>query len=102
MGDTWEFIQRFLNVFAILSAISGSAWYISNQFNSVKSLVHTTVNNMRDVILAKLEYHERHDDERFEQVHKELWEIKLHNASVDEAVREAKIRLIKEGEVKVQ
>ena len=38
---------------------------------------------MQKVILDKMEYHERHDDQRFHEMNKELWTIKIRNATID-------------------
>lgn len=37
----------------------------------------------REAILNKLEYHERHDDHRFDNIRKDIWEIRLRNAGID-------------------
>lgn len=95
-AESWDFVQRFINVFAILSAICGSTWFISSKFNDTKSLVYAQVNLAKEAILAKLEYHERHDDKRFEDVYNQLWEIKVRNAAVDDTLRAAKKRILEE------
>lgn len=59
-------------VFTILTAVWSLAWWLARQFSLVK-----------DAILEKLEYHERHDDIRFDALTKDLWEIRVRNASVD-------------------
>lgn len=63
-------------VFTILTAVWSLAWWLARQFALVK-----------DAILEKLEYHERHDDIRFDALTKDLWEIRVRNASVDNANR---------------
>lgn len=63
-------------VFTILTAVWSLAWWLARQFAAVK-----------DAILEKLEYHERHDDIRFDALTKDLWEIRVRNASVDNANR---------------
>lgn len=63
-------------VFTILTAVWSLAWWLARQFSLVK-----------DAILEKLEYHERHDDVRFDAITKDLWEIRVRNASVDNLKR---------------
>lgn len=71
---------------AALSAVVGLVWFMASQFNGVKKLCY----EIKDQILTKLEYHERHDDVRFQTlsnaiqgVRDELWEIRLRNATID-------------------
>lgn len=58
-------------------SVWGLAWWLSGQFSSIRSLVYETATKTADAILTKLEYHEKHDDKRFEDVKREIWEIKL-------------------------
>lgn len=52
---------------------------MSNQFSRIFSKLETT----RDQILDKLEYHERHDDQRFAQISNDLWMLRLRQAAKD-------------------
>lgn len=52
------------------------------QFLSLRTLIF----KMKDDILNKLEYHERHDDSRFTQISNDLWGLRLRNASLDTAL----------------
>ena len=66
----------------ILGAVWGHSLWLSKQFNSLRDLIYAKVGALEDVLLSKLEYHERHDDKRFSDLHNELWEMKLRNAAV--------------------
>lgn len=65
----------------ILGAVWGHSLWLSKQFNSLRELIYSKVGDLEDVLLSKLEYHERHDDKRFSDMHNELWEMKLRNAA---------------------
>lgn len=52
-------------------------WWLSGQFTDLRGLIY----NSGQKILDKLEYHERHDDQRFAEVNNALWEIRLSNAN---------------------
>lgn len=65
-------------------------WFISTKFNNIQNFIHTKVDNTKDVILAKLEYHERHDDRRFEDVLNSIWELKLRQTAIEGTVLEPK------------
>lgn len=62
-------------------SVWGLAWWLSGQFSSLRELVHEQIFKTEEAILAKLEYHERHDDARFEDVKRDIWDIKLRQAS---------------------
>lgn len=70
-------------IFTIVSAVSSLTWWLSGQFSAVKNLVYTRVETVSKVILDKLEYHERHDDDRFSDIRKILAEIAVRNAAKD-------------------
>lgn len=74
----------FYGTFA--SALAGVVWFMAAQFAGVRKLCF----EIKDQILTKLEYHERHDDVRFQTlntsiqtVRDELWEIRLRIATFD-------------------
>lgn len=62
-------------------SVWGLAWWLSGQFSSLRQLVYESVHKTETNIIAKLEYHEKHDDTRFEDVKRDIWEIKLRQAS---------------------
>lgn len=82
-----EIIGLFLTVFG---AIWSLAWWLSGQFTNVRSLIYTTAEKTINNIIAKLEYHEKHDDTRFAtmdarlvNVRDDLWDIRVRNAAID-------------------
>lgn len=70
-----------------LSALVGAVWslglLIAKQFTVIKKSLY----DVKDQIIDKLEYHEKHDDSRFEAVRKDIWEIRLRNAALDGSYR---------------
>lgn len=63
----------------LIAAVFAAGLWLSRQFSILK-----------DFITEKLEYHEKHDDERFHEVEKrfssirnDIWEIRVRNASID-------------------
>jgi hypothetical protein len=57
------------------------AWWLSGQFSDVRALVYQQMARVEVSILDKLEYHEKHDDARFDDMNKELWDVKIRLAS---------------------
>lgn len=70
----------FLTIFA---AVWSLAWWLSGKFSKIINLIYTTAEKTREVLLNKLEYHERHDDDRFSQIREDLSEIRVRNAAKD-------------------
>lgn len=75
---------------AILVTIVGAtwslAWWFSKQFSSLRNLIHTKSDQLEKFIMEKLEYHEKHDDDRFSQLANQIWEIRLRNAAKDKVM----------------
>lgn len=64
------------------------AWWLSGQFSEIRSFVYQQMSRVELNILDKLEYHEKHDDSRFEDLNKELWDIKIRLASKNIRLKE--------------
>lgn len=43
--------------------------------------MHDLNDGTKKILLEKIEYHERHDDQRFAAISNDLWTLKLHNAA---------------------
>lgn len=78
----------------VLGAVWGLAIWLSKQFSAIRDLVYSRTEQIKNVILNKLEYHERHDDQRFatiatdlnkrfEAVTDDVWDIRVRNAARD-------------------
>ena len=70
-------------ILTIVSAVSSLTWWLSGQFSAVKTLVHSKVEATTRILLDKIEYHERHDDDRFSQIREDLSELRIRNAAKD-------------------
>lgn len=66
---------------SIGAGIWGQALWLSKQFSMVRELVHIEVDKLERGISQKMEYHERHDDDRFGRIRDDLWEIRVSNAA---------------------
>lgn len=74
--------------------------WLNKQFTSLRNTFYTELKQMGKDVIEKLEYHERHDDNRFEQVdnkfeqlRNDIWELRLHgvnNRSNQELIRAKK------------
>lgn len=69
-------VGLFLTIFGSVWSL---AWWLSGQFTGVRKMVY----EQTEKFLAKLEYHERHDDNRFGQIQEALTDIRIRNAASD-------------------
>lgn len=81
-------MEPYLGLFAsIFLTLLGAEWifavWINRQFFNIRTLVYDTSEKLQNNILTKLEYHEKHDDQRFAQIDKNIWELIVRNAAVD-------------------
>src|SRR5688572_6684015 len=88
---TWETFVPVASIIASMAAMGASlGWWLSGQFSEHRKFTYSAVKEMKDEVLEKLEYHEQHDDTRFNQIddrfgrlRNDLWEIRLRNAAKD-------------------
>src|SRR5437762_13768732 len=74
----------------IIGAVWGLAWWLSGQFADIRRLVYDQIEKLNHMFAEKLEYHQKHDDTRFEHVDERLtsvrndiWELSVRNASTE-------------------
>jgi len=67
-----------------LISVGTLTWLAAGQFSAVRSLVYSQT----EKIVEKLEYHERHDDKRFQMMADDVWAIKVRNAAKDTVMDE--------------
>jgi hypothetical protein len=79
----WNVAITFL-VFmgTVLGAVWGHSLWLSKQFSSLRELIYKQTKAIEENFFSKLEYHERHDDNRFIDLRNELWELRLRNAEI--------------------
>lgn len=56
---------------------------MSRQLNELKEFVYQQSNKIKESLIEKLEYHERHDDKRFSDIVDDIWELRLRHAAVE-------------------
>jgi hypothetical protein len=74
--ESGSFIPVIAISVTIISAVWGHALWLGGQFKNVDekfAKILTTINE-------KLEYHERHDDQRFNHISDNIWELRLSQA----------------------
>lgn len=74
------FIPAISVLFVILGSVWGHSLWLSKQFASLRELIYHKVDQLENNFIQKLEYHERHDDARFLEMHNNIWEMKLQSA----------------------
>lgn len=86
-----DLYQLLAVIGSLLSAEFVLGVWLSNQFGKVT----IAFERLRKELLDKLEYHERHDDKRFDrvdnrftQLHESLWEMKVSNLNEKLKVKE--------------
>lgn len=57
------------------------AWWLSGKFSDQKSYFYVKFEELKRTFEDKLEYHEKHDDQRFQTLNNELWMIRVRNAA---------------------
>jgi hypothetical protein len=77
--DSWaSFVGLLVAVeTTLIAGIWGFAWFLSTKFNGIYEKIQATL----DLMINKLEYHEQHDDKRFNQVTDSLWALRLEQAT---------------------
>lgn len=70
-------------IIALISSVWGLAWWLSKQFDNMRNLIYEKIEWLQKTIIDKLEYHEKHDDDRFKSLGDSIWEIKIRNAAKD-------------------
>jgi len=83
-----------IGILGLISSTAILVWFVSSQFSGNRNLMWKALTELGDKIIKKLEYHERHDDERFSQMAEtvntrtrelsdRIWTIEIRNAAKD-------------------
>lgn len=87
MDGFTQYLPLFTSVFGLFGFLIGAGWlsrgYLNNKFDEVHDNIDQKVNSLEKNIIQKLEYHERHDDERFGAIDRAVWDIRIRNAARD-------------------
>lgn len=68
---------------AIGTSVWSFAWWLSNKLNSIMATLESKIDKVAGIILDKLEYHERHDDARFNNLGDSINALRIRNATTD-------------------
>lgn len=74
--DNWTYIGFLASV---VTAVWTLAFWLNGHFNNIRK----EITDMAKDVISKLEYHERHDDQRFSQIRDDIWDIRVRNAAAD-------------------
>lgn len=77
---------------SVFAAVWSLAWWLSGKFGEMSKDLRERIASVEKNLTEKLEYHERHDDQRFTGIRNDLWEIRVQNAARDGVVRLKKIK----------
>ncbi len=80
-----EFLQLLSTVTGVAAVVWTFAWWLSNKFNSMMSTFSDKIDKVGNMVLDKLDYHEKHDDQRFGQISNDIWDIRVRNAARDKS-----------------
>lgn len=75
---TWNELATIASILGM--SLFGFA-YLSRQFSIINSSIYKVADGLRSTFLDKLEYHERHDDVRFDNVRKDIYQLGLKMAA---------------------
>lgn len=67
--------------------ILGAEWTFISWLSRQFTRVYAKMDELVEKIMNKLEYHQKHDDSRFNEVRSDIWELRLRNASADDYMR---------------
>lgn len=70
----WDEVVRFATVAAV---VWSAAWFIFRQQILLKDLIYKKFEEIKNDLLDKIEYHERHDDVRFDNMRKEFIDMRV-------------------------
>jgi len=77
------FLGIVIAIGAFIGILISSVLWLSKQFSIVRNLVYDKTEQLKEFIIDKIEYHEKHDDRRFHDLGNDIWAIKLRNATID-------------------
>jgi hypothetical protein len=82
-----DYMTLLVIVAGTVTTVASLAWaasqYFARQFNSTRQLIDSKIEKLEVNILNKLEYHEKHDDQRFSAISDDIWDIRVRNAARD-------------------
>lgn len=77
---SWEILAGSTAVLTAIGALLMSVWGLRGWFSNQFLKIYERMDKLETNVLTKLEYHEKHDDERFSQITTQMWEMRLASA----------------------
>lgn len=78
----WNLVPNFLGIVGgVGSTLVFLTYWLSNKFQQEREYFFTKVDTSIQKVIDKLEYHERHDDQRFGELRDDMWEMRLRIAA---------------------
>jgi hypothetical protein len=74
----WDDLIRFGTVAGVVWA---GSWFLYRQQMSIKELIYTKFSELKNTFTDKLEYHEAHDDKRFDEINRNMWLMRVRQAA---------------------
>lgn len=71
---------------ALVATTATAVIYINNSLSANRQLLYVAIKEVTTTIVAKLEYHEQHDDRRFEARDKRIWALEMWKAVVTKQI----------------
>src|SRR5688572_17203421 len=93
MFTSSDFYTLIMAIMTAVSTVATITWFMSNQFSKVRHMIYERIQRSEENLLEKIEYHERHDDQRFSDLRNDLWTVKLAVAA-NTAAREKRLALM--------
>ena len=75
---TWN---ELATMTTLIGCFAAAFTYLSRQFSNTNSLVYRKADDLRQTFLDKLDYHERHDDVRFDNMRKDIYQLGIRLAA---------------------
>jgi hypothetical protein len=73
----WDEVLRFGTVATV---VWSAAWFIFTQQIKIKDLIYVKFEELKNLFSDKLDYHERHDDQRFDNITKDIMTLRISQA----------------------
>lgn len=74
----WDEVLRFGTVAAL---VWSAAWFLFRGQQFTQELIYKKVDEIKGNFSEKIDYHERHDDDRFDNIEKQIISIRLQQAA---------------------
>lgn len=68
-------------VISVGVTVASMSWWLSRQFSNTNNLIDAKLEKLQTILVGKMEYHERHDDQRFSDLRNEIFTLQLKEAA---------------------